>query len=391
MFFLSKIQIHSRKSRSQKKFLIANSHYADGRYNEAIYWYQESIKIDDQNSDVYSNLASAYQDADNLELAVHYFKLAISLNKYHSSANFNLALIYQDTNRIPYAVDLYKNLLQNEPNSFDIWSNLGSCYHQLGNLAEAITAYENALNYRVNDEHTSTLYEHIGRALLRIPSKSSEAMIAFQQSLHYNPSNEISIHLLASLQSESNNLEIHENKVTKASSEYVTQLFDDYSETFESSLHSLQYQAPELLFNIIHSKFNNIDNNQFNDTDIKANIIETYMNDIDMDGNPTVSKESSRINPNNQKRFIRWGSVIDLGCGTGLFGSFISNQTENLIGVDLSSRMLAQAEKKVIYKHLFCGDIITFLRLLVDWRRGMENKNVPIRRKLSGSVTRSIK
>ena len=55
------------------------------------------------------------------------------------------------------------------------------------------------------------------------------------------------------------------------------------------------------------------------------------------------------------------GSIIDLGCGTGLFGEQIKALCENLEGVDLSGKMLVEAKKKNLYNKLIKQDIETFL------------------------------
>lgn len=58
--------------------------------------------------------------------------------------------------------------------------------------------------------------------------------------------------------------------------------------------------------------------------------------------------------------------VIDVGCGTGLMGQAIKPQATTLIGIDLSPRMLRQAEAKKIYDALLEGDAATSLVRWVD-------------------------
>lgn len=49
--------------------------------------------------------------------------------------------------------------------------------------------------------------------------------------------------------------------------------------------------------------------------------------------------------------------VLDLGCGTGLCGSELNDLNSEIIGIDLSDKMLAQAKQKQIYNSLHQGDI----------------------------------
>lgn len=54
-------------------------------------------------------------------------------------------------------------------------------------------------------------------------------------------------------------------------------------------------------------------------------------------------------------------SILDLGCGTGLLGMRLREQTDQLDGVDISQPMLARAAAKRCYDTLFEGDLLEFL------------------------------
>ena len=55
------------------------------------------------------------------------------------------------------------------------------------------------------------------------------------------------------------------------------------------------------------------------------------------------------------------GSIVDLGCGTGLFGMEIKQFCNHLEGIDLSEKMLNEAKKKDIYNKLIKEDILVYL------------------------------
>lgn len=96
-------------------------------------------------------------------------------------------------------------------------------------------------------------------------------------------------------------------------SEYVAQLFDDYSDRFDTALvENLGYRVPELLAGMI------------------------------------------AMAAGAEARFAR---TVDLGCGTGLFGARIRQATSWLEGYDLSEGMLAKAEAKGLYDRLDRADI----------------------------------
>ena len=58
-----------------------------------------------------------------------------------------------------------------------------------------------------------------------------------------------------------------------------------------------------------------------------------------------------------------WGSVLDLGCGTGLTGVEIKEFCSNLEGIDLSNKMLQQAKITNVYDKLTHVDIVDYLSI----------------------------
>lgn len=60
-------------------------------------------------------------------------------------------------------------------------------------------------------------------------------------------------------------------------------------------------------------------------------------------------------------RPMHFASALDLGCGTGLAGAAFRPFVASLVGVDLSSAMVAQAAGKALYDRLVTGDISGFV------------------------------
>jgi predicted TPR repeat methyltransferase len=101
---------------------------------------------------------------------------------------------------------------------------------------------------------------------------------------------------------------------------YVQALFDHYAPAFDEALvGGLNYRAPALLRDAVEAA-------------CKAG------------GRPT-----------------RFGTMLDLGCGTGLAGEAFRAHVDWLVGVDLSPGMIAQARKKTIYDRLQAEDLTAFL------------------------------
>jgi predicted TPR repeat methyltransferase len=101
---------------------------------------------------------------------------------------------------------------------------------------------------------------------------------------------------------------------------YVRRLFDQYADRYDNALtEQLAYRGPQLLLAAVSG----------------------------------VMGAAGRA--------VRFASVLDLGCGTGLCGAAFRQHADWLAGVDLSPAMIAQAAAKGSYERLAVGEIETFL------------------------------
>ena len=99
---------------------------------------------------------------------------------------------------------------------------------------------------------------------------------------------------------------------------YVRTLFDGYAAGFDRALtEGLSYRAPELLYGAVATA--------------------------------------------QAGRRMKFGSVLDLGCGTGLAALPFRPVSDWMVGVDLSPAMLAQARAKALYDRLVEGEVLRFL------------------------------
>jgi predicted TPR repeat methyltransferase len=106
---------------------------------------------------------------------------------------------------------------------------------------------------------------------------------------------------------------------TQALHGYVRTLFDQYAPRFDRALADLSYAAPALLRDAVEA--------------------------------------ACRAD----ERAGRFGTMLDLGCGTGLAGAAFRPHVDWLIGVDLSSGMIAEARQKGLYDRFITGNIAEYL------------------------------
>ena len=173
----------------------------------------------------------------------------------------------------------------------------------MGELGEAIDSYKQALVIEPN--HAAAFY-NMGLTLQKM-GELGEAIDSYKQALVIEPNYVEAKHLLASLTGTITN---------SAPRDYVEGLFDDYASKFEHSLiEKLEYQTPRIL--------------------------------------------AEMVLKNHSGGSL--GSVLDLGCGTGLAGVELKKFCGNLEGIDLSNSMLAKAKEKNIYNKLVYTDIVEYL------------------------------
>ncbi len=76
---------------------------------------------------------------------------------------------------------------------------------------------------------------------------------------------------------------------------------------------------------------------------------------------PAILREAVEAVMRAAGRPLRFGSMLDLGCGTGLAGAAFRPLVDWLVGVDLSPAMIAQARTKGLYDRLATAELAHFL------------------------------
>jgi predicted TPR repeat methyltransferase len=152
----------------------------------------------------------------------------------------------------------------------------------------------------------------LGQARQRLGDDAA-ALDAYGAALQLDPGNEYLRHLVAALGGTT--------VPDRANATYVAEVFDGHARRFEASLFALGYRVPGVMLRMIERTL------------------------------PQVAAGQARL-----------GSVLDLGCGTGLMGATLHDLLGGpLVGVDMSARMIEEARSKGVYARLNCCDIESFL------------------------------
>ncbi|MHC4474114.1 MAG: class I SAM-dependent DNA methyltransferase [Planctomycetota bacterium] len=222
----------------------------------------------------------------------------------HSDSLHLLGLICYQTGKSERATNLINKAIQNDPDNPSYYNSLGVAFTDQGKLDEAVTCFKKAIRLKPNfvEAHDNIGNVHMGQGKLH------EALVSFQRAAEFGSKNPSAKHLLAALTGET---------TEGAPQEYVRSLFDQYSRGYDDHLlKKLECKVPKLLRGLLNSL-------------VKGN--------------------------------VRFGNVLDLGCGSGLSGMEFRDISDLLIGVDLSPKMVEEARRKGIYDALYVGDMIEFL------------------------------
>ena len=282
---------------------MGNALKEQGKLEEAIDAYNKALAIKPNYAECYSNMGVILKEKGKLEEAIEAYNKALAIKPDYADAYTNMGNTLKEQGKLEEAIESYNKALSLQPDSAEAYNNTGATLKQQGKLEEAIGAFAKAVAIKPD---YADAYNNIGNALQE-QGKLTEAIEAFNKALAIKPDYADARHMLSALIGETTNAPPRE---------YVEKLFDEYAVRFESSLvGDLEYYIPKALTGI-------------------------------------VLKQS----PNGSL-----GSVLDLGCGTGLVGQEVKRFCGNLEGIDLSKPMLEQARLKNVYDELIHSDIIEYL------------------------------
>jgi tetratricopeptide (TPR) repeat protein len=274
-----------------------------GRLEEAESSYTQAIALKPDYAEAHSNLGNTLKELGRLEEAELSYKQAIALKPDFNDAHYNLGVMLHELGRLDEAEASYTQAIALKPDFAEAHCNLGSMLKELGRLGEAEASYTQAI--ALKSDYAEAHY-NFGVALREL-GRLDEAEASYKQAITLKPDFGEATHMLAALSGDT---------TATAPRDYIEGLFDNYAAKFESSLvDNLEYKIPRV-------------------------IAEMIIKDSEFD---------------------LLGSIVDLGCGTGLFGMEIKQFCEHLEGIDLSEKMLDKATEKNIYNKLIKQDIVDYL------------------------------
>lgn len=234
---------------------------------------------------------------------------------YHNHEGRTLYLQGQFLKAIPH----FEHALHLHPNLWEAHYNLAHSLVQIDQFPRAAFHYQEVLRIHPNHPNATfnvntlfadpNLHLHHNLAILYLNNKDkSQALRHFKEALKIEPHNDTARHMVIALSGEPS---------SDTPKNYIADLFNQYAEYYNSHMkETLRYQAPSLLRSAIGKTL------------------------------PLHAKACR---------------ILDLGCGTGLCGVYFRDMALELIGVDLSKQMIAEAEKLNGYDALIISDMNDYL------------------------------
>jgi predicted TPR repeat methyltransferase len=288
------------------KLAAQQAHYQH-QMLEAIALYEQYIAQVDNDYDAHHHLAAAYLTQDNIQAATQHNLAALDLHPQHEETHHNLAVIYLTQNKLDLALKHWLLALSIRQHS-DYLYNIGVVYNYKGQYTDALQYFEQCL--QLEAEHYNSI---VNIAIIYLKKQMPpEARFYFKKALAIKPDDEQNRYLVAALDNE-------QADFNQSPASYVTELFDQYANTFDSHLTKvLRYQAPEIFYRLLQKH-------------------------IDIEQGDHYE-------------------ALDIGCGTGLMAEKIHRHCRTIIGVDLSAKMIEQANKKGVYTRCVQADIVAFAK-----------------------------
>jgi predicted TPR repeat methyltransferase/lipoprotein NlpI len=326
---------------------------------KAIEKLKQCVEIDPSYLQAQTQLAQLYHQTNEWNKAKKCFLKACELDAKHIPAQIGLGATYLALNQTKEAKECFYQALNLDPKQVEAHHNLGSLYLTQRNLDKALAHWQKV----IAEDQSADSYFNVG-VVYQYQNRFQDAKQYFTLAVQKDPQHEKSLNNLAAIALRHGDFEEAKLNFSKilskhpahpqalfgmqaldetskktfdqAPKDYITDLFDDYADHYDQHLvDSLQYALPDTIENALLKHF--------------PQLVDYQTPDDDQD-----AKDNKQL------------SLLDLGCGTGLCALPLASYFTNMVGVDLSQKMLDRASKKGIYQSLICQDLLTYLNQTQD-------------------------
>jgi predicted TPR repeat methyltransferase len=279
-----------------------------GKLVAALHNYDKALRLNPRYTEALLNRGIALQEMEEHQQALQDFDEALTLTPQVAAIHFARAFSLQCLRLEEDAIAGYEDVLHLQPEHIQALCNRGICLQKIQQFPAAVDSFEQAVKIKPDYIKAHLQYGNT----LRQMGQDAAAIAAYQTAAKHCKDDTELAHINYALAA----LGVMDAPAMSPPA-YIADLFDQYAMHFdEHLLEVLHYQIPALL-------------------------------------GKAVSKHV-KAGP---------GNYLDLGCGTGLCGTYLRPTASKLTGIDLSEKMLAQARKTGLYDELHRAEISDWLQL----------------------------
>ena len=193
------------KAHKEKKYLIAEGIYEEilkddtnnyevnfflgtvkahlNKFSEAKSFFEKAIKLNDELSQPYLNLANCFKEMKNYNQAELTYLKALKVDSNNEKAYYNLSLIWHDQKKYNKAENGYKNAIRLKNDFYQAYHNLGIVYNEQEKLHDAENCLKKAI--QINPKFYQA-HMNLGSVLKKL-KKFNEAEESFRTAIKINP------------------------------------------------------------------------------------------------------------------------------------------------------------------------------------------------------------
>ncbi|XP_074589523.1 uncharacterized protein LOC141845357 [Curcuma longa] len=174
---------------------LSHENYKAGNYNKALEYSNDVYIKNPKRTDNLLLLGAIYYQLQDFDACIAKNQEALAIDPHFPECYGNMANAWKEKGDINLAIQLYQTALKLRPNFADAWSNLASAYTRIGRLNDAAQCCRNALalNPRLVDAHSN-----LGN-LMKAQGLYQEAYNCYLEALRVQPTFAIAWSNLAGL------------------------------------------------------------------------------------------------------------------------------------------------------------------------------------------------
>lgn len=270
-------------------------------YDEALDAYIETTHMSAYFADGFCNQANIYLKQGHFDLAEDSYKRALALDKKFLQAHHNLASLLYKQGRKNEALEHYREAIIINPKHVESIYNLAVILEELGEYSEAAGMYFNVWALGMKNDSLDFRIAATLQELYRLSGDGKKQALDFAKGWVKNaPDNDVAKHTLDSFT----------GKKSADMDKYSERLYDAFAPEYDETMKHLDSKVIQTAISLLGKK--------------------------------------------------RYKNVLDLACGTGTFGKMFKNRFNMITGVDISQKMLDQAQKTKAYQKLVHSSIGAF-------------------------------